>query len=244
MTEKETTSTNTGIGDEEYKGSDLSEICRKDVRTALIHYRAEHLKSQELLEVLISSGCKKGTAAEIASNLLKAFDGDIIDLFSASIHQLTQVKGIGYVKACQIQTAFELMKRTVSYCKEKHPIISSTGDVVKLVAPYMQFLKQEEFKVLLLDCENKLIRYQRVALGSLDTALVEPRDVFRPAIVASAESIILVHNHPSGDPEPSKQDLQLTQDLCACGKILGIEVLDHIIIGFTGYVSLKDNELM
>ena len=123
-------------------------------------------------------------------------------------------------------------------------MISSTGNVVKLVAPYMKFLKQEEFKVLLLDRENKLIRYQRVALGSLDKAFVEPRDVFRPAITVCAASIILVHNHPSGDPEPSEQDIQLTQGLCACGKILGIEVLDHIIIGFTGHVSLKDNELM
>ncbi|MBU7028223.1 MAG: hypothetical protein HXS48_14920 [Theionarchaea archaeon] len=118
MSDKETTSTNTEIGDEKYKVTDLLEICKKDGRTTLVHYGAEHLNSQELLEVLISPGCKKGTAAEVAKNLLKAFDGNLIDLFSASIHQLTQVEGIGFVKACKIKAAFELMKRTNSYCKE------------------------------------------------------------------------------------------------------------------------------
>ncbi len=102
MCDKETTSTNTDIGNEEYKGSDLLEICRKDGQTALIHYRIEHSKPQELLEILISPRYKKSAAAEVAANLLKAFDGDLIDLFSASIHQLTQVRGIGFVKACQI----------------------------------------------------------------------------------------------------------------------------------------------
>ena len=240
MCDKETTSTNTDIGDEEYKDSDLLEICKKDGRTALIHYGVEYLNSQELLEVLISPGCKKGTAAEVAANLLKAFDGDLIDLFSASIHQLTQVEGIGFVKACKIQAAFELMKRINSYCKEMHPVISSAEDVVKLVAAHMKFLKQEEFRVLLLDGKNRLIRHQRISLGSLDKALVHLRDVFRPAIVEGAASIILVHNHPSGDPTPSEQDLLLTRELYMCGKVLDIEVLDHVIIGFSNHVSLKD----
>ena len=244
MCNKETTSTNTEIGDEEYKVTDLSEICRKDGRTALIHYGAEHLNSQELLEVLISPGCKKGTAAEVAKNLLKAFDGDLIDLFSASIHQLTQVEGIGFVKACKIKAAFELMKRINSYCKEMHPEIASAKDVVKLVGSHMKYLKQEEFRVLLLDGKNRLIRHQRISLGSLDKALVHPRDVFRPAIAEGAASIILVHNHPSGDPTPSKQDLLLTRELYMCGKVVDIEVLDHVIIGLSDHVSLKDHEKM
>jgi len=244
MSDKETTSTNTDIGDEEYKVTDLLEICRKDVRTALIHFGAEHLNSQELLEVLISPGCKKGTAAEVAENLLKAFDGDLIDLFSASIHQLTQVEGIGFVKACKIKAAFELMKRINSYCKEMHPEISSAKDVVKLVAAHMMYLKQEEFRVLLLDGKNRLIRHQRISLGSLDKALVHPRDVFRPAIAEGVASIILVHNHPSGDPTPSEQDILLTRELCMCSKVVSIEILDHVIIGASGYVSMKLRELM
>jgi len=240
MNDKETTSTNTPIGDEEYKVTDLLEICKKDGRTVLIHYGAEHLNSQELLEVLIYPGCKKGTAAEVAANLLKAFDGNLIDLFSASIHQLTQVEGIGFVKACKIKAAFELMKRINSYCKEMHPVISSSKDVVKLVAPHMKYLKQEEFRVLLLDGKNRLIRHQRISLGSLDKALVHPRDVFRPAIAEGATSIILVHNHPSGDPTPSEQDFLLTRELYMCGKVVDIEVLDHVIIGLSDHVSLKD----
>ena len=206
----------------------------------LAKYGAEHLSFYELLVVLISPGYNRREATEIATDLLETFDGNLIDLFSASIHQLTQVEGIGFVKACKIKAAFELMKRINSYCKEMHPVISSAKDVVKLVAAHMKYLKQEEFRVLLLDGKNRLIRHQRISLGSLDKALVHPRDVFRPAIAEGAASIILVHNHPSGDPTPSKQDLLLTRELYMCGKVVDIEVLDHIIIGFSDHVSLKD----
>jgi len=206
----------------------------------LANYGAEHLSFYELLVVLISPGYNRREATEIATDLLETFDGNLIDLFSASIHQLTQVEGIGFVKACKIKAAFELMKRINSYCKEMHPVISSAKDVVKLVAAHMKYLKQEEFRVLLLDGKNRLIRHQRISLGSLDKALVHPRDVFRPAIAEGAASIILVHNHPSGDPTPSKQDLLLTRELYMCGKVVDIEVLDHIIIGFSDHVSLKD----
>jgi len=212
-------------------------------RERLAKYGAEHLSIYELLIVLISSGYSRRKAAEIATDLLETFDGNLIDVFTATIHQLTQVDGIGFVKACKIKAAFELMKRINSYCKEMHPEISSAKDVVKLVAPHMKYLKQEEFRVLLLDGKNRLIRHQRVSLGSLDKALVHPRDVFRPAIAEGAASIILVHNHPSGDPTPSEQDLLLTRELYMCGKILSIEVLDHVIIGFSDYVSLKEEEL-
>ena len=136
------------------------------------------------------------------------------------------------------------MKRVASYYPEEHPQITSTDDVIHLLAPHMKYLKQEEFRVLLLDSKKRLIRCQTVSLGSLDKALVEPRDVFRPAIAARAESIILVHNHPSGDPTPSKDDIQLTVKLSLSGEILGINILDHIIIGFSDHVSFKDKELM
>ena len=244
MSTKETTSTNTETGNEVNKGSDPVEVCRKDGRTALYHYGAEDLKPQELLEVLISVGCKEGTAAEVAKNLWEAFDGHLLDVFTASIHQLTQVEGVGFVKACQIKAAFELMKRIESYFKEEHPIIDSTEDVVHLLAPHLRHLRQEEFRVVLLDSKKRLIRHCQVSLGSLDAAIVHPREIFRPAVASGAKYMILVHNHPSGDPEPSKQDILLTQKLCMSGKILDIEVLDHVIIGFPDYISLKDRGLM
>ena len=244
MPDKETTSTNSETGDEEYKGSDPVEICRKDGRTALYHYEAEDLRPQELLEVLISVGCKEGTAADVAKNLWEAFDGNLVHVLTASIHQLTQVEGIGFVKACQIKAAFELMKRIESCFEEEHPVIDSTDDVVHLLAPHMRYMKQEEFRVVLLDSKKRLIRHCQVSLGSLDQTIVHPREVFRPAVGAGAKYIILVHNHPSGDPNPSEQDILLSQKLFMSGKILDIEVLDHIIIGFPDHVSLKDDGLM
>jgi len=212
------------------------------IRKRLTRRGSGHLSNQELFTILLSPGSKKVTS--IVSNLLKTFDGDLKELFSASIEELTQAGGIGFVKACQIQAAFELIKRVDSYCKEEHPLISSTDDVVTLMAPHMRYLKQEEFRVLLLDGKNKLIRYHRISVGSLDQAVVHPRDVFRPAIAAGAASIILVHNHPSGDPTPSDQDILLTRELCMCSKVVSIEVLDHVIIGSSDYASMKLRELM
>ena len=209
-------------------------------RDRLAKYGAKHLSVYELLNVLISPGCSRRRAVEIATDLLETFDGNLVDLFTATIHQLTQVEGIGFVKACKIKAAFELIKRIDSYCKEMHPEITSAKDVVKLVASHMKYLKQEEFRVLLLDGKNRLIRHCRISLGSLDTALVHPRDVFRPAIAEGAISIILVHNHPSGDPTPSKQDLLLTRELYMCGIVVDIEVLDHVIIGISDHISLRD----
>jgi len=239
--EGETTSTGTETGDEVNKDSDLIEIL-KDGRTVLDHYGPEYLKPEQLLEVLISPGYKGRTATEVAANLLQAF-GDLKDVVTASIPQLTKVKGIGFAKACQIKAAFELSKRAASYCEEDHPVIASLDDVVKLLAPHMQYLKQEEFRVILLDSKKRLINHQRVSLGSLNASLVEPREVFRPALETGAKYIIMVHNHPSGDPEPSDQDILLTKQLCMCGVILGIEVLDHVIIG-SNHVSMKDQKLM
>ena len=209
-------------------------------RERLAKYGAEHLSTCELLAVLLYPGYSRHKAAEIAVNLLKTFDGDLADILTATIHQLTQVGGIGFVKACKIKATFELGKRISSYCKEMHPQIKSTEDVVRLLAPHMRYLKQEEFRVLLLNSKKRLIRHCRVSLGSLDAALVHPREVFRPAVAAGAAFIVVVHNHPSGDPTPSEQDIVLTQQLCVTGKVVGIDVVDHVIIGFSKHVSLKD----
>ena len=242
MVSKETTSTNSKIGDEVNKGSDLSEIEKKDRRESSVK-EIENLKNQELLAVVIA-GYDKGEASDIAANVLNTFDSNLIHVFCASIEQLMQIEGIGFSKAYQIKAAFELMKRTASYCKEEHPQIATTDDVVRLLGPHMMFLKQEEFRVILLDSKKRLIRHCQVSLGSLDQTIVHPREVFRPAVAAGVAFITVVHNHPSGDPEPSEYDTLLTQKLCVSGKVLGIEVLDHVIIGIRDHVSLKDKGLM
>jgi DNA repair protein RadC len=179
-----------------------------------------------------------------AENLLNTFDGNLIHLFCASVNQLMETEGIGLQEAQKIKATFELTKRIAAYCEEDHPKIASKDDVTKILAPHMMFLPQEEFRVMLLDAKQKLIRVETVSLGSLDKALVEPRDVFRPAITFNAASLVIVHNHPSGDTQPSEQDVLLTRELCMCGIILGIEVLDHIIIGVRDHVSFRERGLL
>jgi DNA repair protein RadC len=239
MVDEKITSTNMGIGDEEYKGSDLSEIKKVDARASVKN--AEDLTNKELLAVILSG--EKG-ASDAAATVLDTFDGHLIHLFCASIEKLTRTDSIGFSEAYKIKATFELTKRIAAYCEVDNPKIDCKDAVVKLLAPHMMFLPREEFRVMLLDSKQKLIRVQTVSLGSLDKALVEPRDVFRPAITAGAASLVIIHNHPSGDPNPSEDDVLLTRELCMCGKILGITVLDHIIIGKQDHVSFRESGLM
>ena len=239
MNTRKITSTKKGNSVEVNKSTGLPETSAIDTRA--LGNGAENLTNQELLAVIMS-GDKEATTA--AANLLNTFDGNIVFVVTASIEQLMQVEGIGSTEACQIKAAFELSKRITAYCEEEHPKITSKDDVTKLLAPHMMFLPQEEFKVVLLDSKQKLIRFATVSVGSLDKALVEPRDVFRPAIASGAASVVIVHNHPSGDPKPSEQDILLTRELIVCGKILGVEVLDHIIIGVSNHVSFRESKLM
>ena len=209
----------------------------KRLKNRLANQGADHLSNQELLKILFPE-------KESAHNLLTAFDENIREIFSASIEELMKVKGTGFTRACQIQVIFELTKRIAPYTEEDYPHIKSTDDIVMLLAPHMMHLKQEEFRVVLLTSRGRVIRSHIMSRGSLDQTTVHPRDVFRPAIAANAACIILVHNHPSGDPTPSDQDLLLTRELCMCSKIIGIEIIDHVIIGFNNYVSMKKRELM
>jgi DNA repair protein RadC len=211
----------------------------------LVRLGSKNLSLQELLAVIISTGNRKGdNAVQVASSLLKIFDNNLAYLFSASIEELSRVEGIGFAKACQIKAVYELGKRIAVFLEDEQPLIRSTEDIVTLLSPYMNNLKQEEFRVILLDSKGRFIRCDTVSIGTLDRTVVEPRDVFRPAIAHGAASIIVVHNHPSGDPTPSEHDVLLTQELCICGKVLGIEVLDHVIIGRSDYASLKLRKLM
>ncbi|MBU7046093.1 MAG: DNA repair protein RadC [Theionarchaea archaeon] len=238
MTEK-INSTNGGKDEETYKDDDLFEEEKIDGEISV--RKTESLTNQELLAVILSGDMG---ALNAVADLLNRFDSNLIHLFCASINQLMETEGIGFQEAQKIKAVFELTKRIAAYCEEDHPKITSKDDVTKLLAPHMMFLPQEEFRVMLLDAKQKLIRVETVSLGSLDKALVEPRDVFRPAITFNAASLVIVHNHPSGDTQPSEQDVLLTRELCMCGIILGIEVLDHIIIGVRDHVSFRERGLL
>jgi len=241
MSSKETTSTNTKNGDEEYKCSGSK--TNPDIREVLVNHGAKYLTTKDLLTILISPGCNKDKAEEIAVNLLQTFDWNLTDLSNATIHELTQVKGIGIAKACHIQAVFEAGVRAVTFHNESF-IITSTDDVVNKILPHMKHQKQEYFCVVLLDTKNRFIRYDVVSMGSLDSTLIHPREVFRPAVKHAAHSIILAHNHPSGDPTPSDEDIFMTKKLCMCGTIMDIKILDHAIIGNPDYVSMKLRNLM
>ncbi len=212
-------------------------ISAKEIDTPkkrLLKYGVETLSDEELLTVLFSSKDRK-----TKNNLLESFS-NISVLFSASIEELLQF--VTSKEAYQIKIIYELGKRIFSF-QERYPQITSTDDVVKLLIPIVH-LKQEEFRVVLLNSKNKVIGIPVISRGSLDQTVVYPRDVFRPAIISGACFIILVHNHPSGDPTPSDNDILLTRELCMCGKVMGIEVVDHVIIGMEGYASFKLRKLM
>lgn len=202
---------------------------------------SEYLSNAELLAVIIKTGTKSYTAVEIAQHVLKlSHDGRLSTLNNLSIEQLKQVKGIGKVKAIQIKAVLELSKRIATSDGIVHHIIKSAEDVNTLMMEEVRYLKKEIFKALLLDTKNQVIKIVDVSMGSLNSSIVHPREVFCEAIKCGCNSIIFVHNHPSGDPTPSSEDIKTTQRLDECGNILGIRVLDHIIIGDGKYISFKE----
>lgn len=202
---------------------------------------AEHLSNAELLAVIIKTGTKAYTAIELAQLVLKlSHDGRLSSLNNLSIEQLMGIKGIGRVKALQIKAALELSKRIATSDGIIHHTIKSALDASNLLMEELRYLKKEIFKAILLDTKNQVLKIVDVSVGSLNSSIVHPREVFSEAVKCGCNSIIFVHNHPSGDPTPSAEDLQTTQRLESAGNILGIKVLDHIIIGDGKYISFKE----
>lgn len=206
---------------------------------------AEHLSNAELLAVIIKTGTKAYTAVELAQHVLRlSHDGRISSLNNLSIEQLKKIKGIGRVKAIQIKAALELSKRVATSDGVFHHSVKSANDVVNLMMEELRYLKKEIFKALLLDTKNQIIKVTDISMGSLNSSIVHPREVFSEAIKYGTNSIIFVHNHPSGDPTASAEDIQTTQRLENAGNILGIKVLDHIIIGDGRFFSFKEKGLV
>ncbi len=205
-------------------------------------YGAEILSNAELMAIIIKTGTKAETSVEVAQKILKEYgeDSDLTFLHDISLEELTCIKGIGRVKAIQLKAAIQLGKRIASSASQNKVFIHSPADVSKLVMEELRYLKQEHFKILMLNIKNRVLKQNSITIGTLNASIVHPRDVFSEAIRIKCASIILVHNHPSGDPEPSQEDIEVTKRLVESGKILGIDVLDHIIIGEGKYISLKE----
>ncbi len=208
-------------------------------RERLQKFGVEALSAQEILALILGRGIAGESVMVTAQRLLSQF-GSIGGMANASVEELAQVKGIGPAKASQIKAAFELANRLEGYPElTKKPQVKTPEEVVSLVKGRLKDKKKEHFQALLLDTRSQLIKISEISVGSLDASIVHPREVFKEALSASAASVIFVHNHPSGDPKPSEDDIKLTERLAQAGEIMGIDVLDHIIIGNKEYLSLK-----
>ena len=208
-------------------------------RERLQKFGVEALSAQEILALILGRGIAGESVMVTAQRLLSQF-GNLKRIATASVEELAQVKGIGVAKASQIKAAFELANRLEGYPETgEKPVVKTPEHVASLLRGRLKDKKKEHFLALLLDTRNQLIKVAEISVGSLDTSIVHPREAFKEAISASAASVIFVHNHPSGDPEASEDDIKLTKRLAEAGEIVGIDVLDHIIIGDKNYLSLK-----
>jgi DNA repair protein RadC len=212
-------------------------------RERLLKLGSEALSAQEILALILGRGVKGESVMVTSQKLISQF-GSLKGVANASVEQLDGITGIGPAKAAQIKAAVEFGKRLEADASEEPKrILKSPEDVVAEVRNQLKGKKKEHFMVLCLDTRNRLINGKLVSMGSLDTSIVHPREVFKEAVSSCAASVIFAHNHPSGDPEPSKEDVELTKRLAKAGEIIGIDVLDHIIVCDKGYVSLKARNL-
>jgi DNA repair protein RadC len=200
---------------------------------------ASELKDSELLAIALHMGFGKTSALELAGQLLKDFNG-LKGIANLTFDELCKIKGIGDAKAAQILASFELGNRAARIPSDNRRQIKSSNDVKDLLWDKMRKLDKEHFAILLLDTKNRVIRDEIITMGILDSSLVHPREVFKNAIKSGAASVIIVHNHPSGDPAPSRDDMATTKRLCEAGQLVGINVLDHVIIGESTHYSFKD----
>lgn len=208
-------------------------------RERLQRLGAEALSAQEILALILGRGISGESVMVTAQRLLSQFGG-LKGMAGASLEELSKVRGIGLAKAAQIKAALELASRVEGYSETTgKTVVKTPEDVAGLVSGRLKGKKKEYFLAVLLDTRNQLIKVAEISVGSLDGSIVHPREVFKEAISASAAAVIFVHNHPSGDTEASEDDIQLTRRLVEAGEIVGIEVLDHLIIGGKSHASLK-----
>ncbi|PLR93718.1 RadC family protein [Bacillus sp. T33-2] len=208
-------------------------------RERFVQNGPQSLSNQELLALLLGTGTKQESVLQLASRLLTEFEGLRL-LKDATLEELIAIKGIGTAKAVHILAAVEIGRRIAGHTLEERYVIRSPEDGAKYMMNEMRFLTQEHFVCLYLNTKNQVLHRQTIFIGSLNASIVHPREVFREAVRRSAASVICLHNHPSGDPTPSREDIEVTKRLSECGKIVGIELLDHLIIGENKFVSLKE----
>ena len=223
-----------------YRIMDLDEDERP--RERLARLGAQALSSAELLAILLRVGRRGENAVQMGQRVLQTFGG-LGGLHRATYAEVEQIQGLGEAKATAIKAAIELGRRLSLEAPDERPNIGSPADAAGLVQYEMQALEKEHLRVILLDTRNNVMEIVEIYRGSLNASVVRVGEVFTPAVRRNAASILVVHNHPSGDPTPSPEDITLTRALVQAGKILNIEVLDHLVIGYGKYVSLKERGL-
>ncbi len=215
-------------------------------RERLLKHGSASLSDAQLLAIIIKMGKPGRSALDLALELLAKFE-NLAGIEQAGINEICKVPGIGKAKAAEIKAAIELGKRWYklpSCARETPGSFCSSQDVVNYYQQKMKGLKKEVFQCVALDTKNKVIRDEVVSIGSLSASIVHPRDTFKSAVRESASAVIFVHNHPSGDTKPSQEDILLTRRLVQAGEVLGIQVLDHIIVGDGCHFSFRDNGLI
>jgi DNA repair protein RadC len=208
-------------------------------RERLIHFGPENLSIVELVAIILRTGSVRQSVTVLAEELLVSFQ-DLRGLAKASWEEIATFPGMGPAKAVQLKAAFELGRRVLTVSPASLPIIKKPQDVFQLLQGSFQDLDREHFKVLHLNVKNQVLKIETTAIGILSSAPVHPREVFKEAIKTNSASLILAHNHPSGDPTPSGDDLALTARLKEAGEVLGIQIVDHVIFGDNRYISLKE----
>ena len=211
-------------------------------RERLLHVGAPSVSTAELIAIILRVGTRSENVVVLAQRLLGKYRG-LGGLARASTNELQEEKGLGAAKVAQLKAAFELGRRLLVESPDEKPTITSPADAANLLIGEMSLLEQESMRVILLDTRNRVQAIQTVYQGSLNTTMVRVGELFREAVRANCAAIIVAHNHPSGDPSPSPEDVAITKDIVTAGKLLSIEVLDHLVIGRQRFVSLKERGL-
>lgn len=206
----------------------------------------EALSDAELFAIIFRTGTREVNAVDLAKKMLRRHSNDspLVNLYDDSLLELQEISGIGQVKAAQVHAVLELSKRISRQRHSQEVKITSANAVANLYMEEFRHLKKEYFKVIYLDTKNQIISDENISVGSLNASIVHPREVFKNAVKRSANSIIIMHNHPSGDPAPSREDISITKRIGQAGELLGITLLDHIIIGDHRYISFKEEKLL
>ena len=210
-------------------------------REKLLRHGAPALGDNELVALVLGSGCQRTGALALANELL-ATRGGLHGLVRSTCDDLTQIAGVGRAKAAQIVAALELGRRTLMHAPSARIQLRTPREAAAYLMPAFGSRRAEQFGVVLLDTKHRVLRTVVVAIGTLNSTVVQPRDVFREAALGAAAAIVVFHNHPSGDPSPSPDDVELTRRLMTAGTLLGIDVVDHIILGDVRYWSFKETE--